>query len=787
MLRKLASLTVASLLLASAAPAWADGTGAAAPSSGGGPVTVSGLDLAIIFIYLIGIVLLGCWAGMRRKGAKGSDYFLAGKSLSWPMIGLALFATNISTIHLVSFAQNGFTSGLTYGNFEWMAAFTLVILALFFAPFYLRSQVATLPDFMEKRYSRGSRDFLAILSIFSAIAVHIGFSLHTGAIVLEGTILQSMGWDIALGSPNFFWYHLITIIVLCGVTAIYTIVGGLLAVVLTESIQTIVLLVGAICITVIGYNMVGGWAELKANVHPVNLTILRPATDPTGITWYAVFLGYPVLGVWYWCTDQTIVQRVLGAKDENHARIGPLFAGFIKILPVFLFVLPGVMALALVNTGKIPPLPVNGDGSPMTERTYTHMIKTMLWPGMQGIVIAAMLAALMSTVSGALNSIATLFSYDIYKRWRPQTEDKKLVWIGRVATFVAMCVAIAWSCAISGLGTTIFQAMVDVFPVVAPPTAVVFLWGVFWKRTSAKAALWTLIGGSAVGMVIYVLKLLGNYGVLAGYVYPWLGTVGLSQVQPNLDAILAINSLFMSFLLFALESVFIFLFSFAFPHRHTAESEALVWRSPWDALRRSETTWRGVFDFRMLSALLVVTMAVLYFVFSTDTTYYPVSGEVNLDGKPVIGAMVYLDNDDDQLDAELSTGIAGTYAFGTTERAGGAPAGAQYRVRIEPRYDYLVRMKPGPMEEVEQVLAFMPTGTPVEEESADGPRRFVIQTKTPQVVPVADGAVVRVLQATAVPAKYRDFDSSGLGFSVPAETAEIDLRLDRDDQVAASP
>ncbi len=777
MLRILPLALTGLVLLAPATPVWAAGTGTAAEAAGS--VRVSGLDLAIIFVYLIGIVVLGCWAGMRRKGSQGSDYFLAGKSLSWQVIGLALFATNISTIHLVSFAQNGFTSGLTYGNFEWMAAFTLVVLALFFAPFYLRSQVATLPDFMEKRYSRGSRDFLAVLSIFSAIAVHIGFSLHTGAIVLEGTILQSLGWEVAQGSPNFFYYHLLTIVVLCGVTAIYTIVGGLLAVVLTESIQTIVLLVGAICITAIGYHMVGGWAELKANVHPVNLTILRPSTDPTGITWYAVFLGYPVLGVWYWCTDQTIVQRVLGAKDENHAQVGPLFAGFIKILPVFLFVLPGVMALALVNMGKIPPLPVNADGSPMTERTYTHMIKTMLWPGMQGIVIAAMLAALMSTVSGALNSIATLVSYDIYKRWRPQTDDKKLVWIGRMATFAAMCVAIVWSTAISGLGTTIFQAMVDVFPVVAPPTAVVFLWGVFWRRTSAQAAFWTLIGGSVVGMVLYVLKLLGNFGVLDGRVYPWLSANGLGSIQPNLDAILAINSLFMSFILFALESVFIFLFSLAFPHRHTAESESLVWRSPWQALRRSETTWRGVLDFRVLSLLLIATMVALYFAFSSDVTHYPIAGDVTLEGKPVIGAVVYLDTEDDRLDAELPTGLSGTYAFGTTERAGGAPAGTHYRVRIEPKHDYLVLMDRGQTGQVAQVLAFMPTGTFVEERTEGGQRQFVIGTEQGKVVPVAGDALVQVLKATDVPERYWAQESSGLDFMVRAGPVEVDLELRR--------
>jgi SSS family solute:Na+ symporter len=727
-------------------------------------VKISGTDLAVIVAYLVGIVALGCWAGVRRKEAKGSDYFLAGRSLTWPMIGLALFATNISTIHLVSFAQNGYTSGLTYGNFEWMAAFTLVILSLFFAPFYLRSNVATLPDFMEKRFSRGSRDYLAILSIFSAIVVHIGFSLHTGAIVLEGTVLQS------LGIPQPEKYHGLTILAMCGITAIYTIVGGLLAVVLTESIQTIVLLAGSFCITWIGFQMIGGWSELKASVHPVNLSMLRAGNDPTGITWYAVFLGYPVLGVWYWCTDQTIVQRLLGAKNENHARIGPLFAGFIKILPVFLFVLPGVICLGLINKGVahggIPPLPVRPDGTPMTERAYTHMIKTMLWPGMQGVVIAAMLAALMSTVSGALNSIATLCSYDIYQRFKPGADDRHLVRVGRIATFAAMCVAVLWSMGIGKLGETIFQAMVDVFPVVAPPTAAVFLWGVFWRRTSARAALWTLIGGSVLGLIIYALKTLDSFGVIQ-----------LDRISPRLASFLAVNSLFMAFILFVAESALIFLVSLLRPHRHTAESEALVWRSPLDALR-GETAWRGLLDFRVMALLLVLTMVGLYWGFSSSETYYPIAGKVTLDGKPALGVKVILDTTDERLDGELLTGVDGTYHFATPQLAGGAPAGTKYRIRIVPAWDFLVRLKKGQPGQLEEVLASMPAGAQIEQRVVGGKKVFVLSTQPKQTTVVVDADTpVALWRAAAVPDRYRSFQTSGLDCVVKAGENHVDLPL----------
>ncbi len=629
----------------------------------GDNVGLTAIDLVVIFGYLVGIVLLGSWAGLRRKKTTVTDYFLANRSLTWPVIGMALFATNISTIHLVSFAQNGYTSGMTYGNYEWMAAFTLIILSLFFAPFYLRANVATLPDFMEKRYSRACRDYLAVLSIFSAIVVHIGFSLLTGAIVLEGTLLH-------LFCEHPERYRVLTVLAICGATAIYTIIGGLLAVVITEAIQTVVLLLGSVFMTVIGFWMIGGWEGLRAYVHPINLTMVRPASDPTGVSWYAVFLGYPVLGVWYWCTDQTIVQRVLGAKDEDHARLGPLFAGFIKILPVYLFVLPGIICLGLIHAGKIPPLPLTEDGLPNTEQTYTHLIKTLLWPGMRGIVLAAMLAALMSTVSGSLNSIATLFSYDIYRRFRPQVTDEYLVRVGRIATFVAMCVAVVWTLSINPKSTVIFQAMVDAFPVVAPPTATVFLWGVFWRRTSSRAAFAILVGGSLVGLVVFILTRL-----------EWI----------------QINSLFMAFVLFVAESIAIVLLSLLWPHQHTAESAQLVWANPLEALRREGVRSTRI-DYRWAALALFVTMIGLYWWFTSPQPYHPLAGRIFINGQPAAGVFVFLDSEDDRLDALLLTDENGRFQYGSKFRAGGAPPGATFRVSLcpgEPVFRLLDSEHPG--------------------------------------------------------------------------------------------
>ncbi len=679
---------------------------------------------------------------------------------------------------------------------------------------------------------------MAILSIFSAIVVHIGFSLHTGAIVLEGTLLPTLGVD----QPERF--RALTILGLCGVTAIYTIVGGLLAVVVTESIQTVVLLVGSLCLTAIGLWMIGGWGRLVELVHPVNLSMLRASNDPTETTWYAVFLGYPVLGIWYWCTDQTIVQRVLGAKSEYDARMGPLFAGFIKILPVFLFVLPGVICLGLVNlgveNGGLPPLPTRPDGSPMSERTYTHMIQTMLWPGMRGVVIAAMLAALMSTVSGSLNSIATLVSYDIYRRFDPQASERRLVRVGRIVTFLAMCVAVGWSLVIARLGETIFQAMVDVFPVVAPPTAVVFLWGVFWRRTSARAALWTLVGGAGVGMMIYGAKLMENFGL-----FELLLGRSLQATSPWLADFVKTNGLFMAFILFVAESLFIWAVSLIWPHRHTPESLALVWRTPLDALRDGSVR-PGLRDYRVVAALLILTMIGLYWAFSTREVYYPIHGQVSLDGKPVIGAVVELQTDEPRLCAELCTGLTGQYHFATPQRAGGAPAGTQYRVRIRPSKDYLVRLitpdSPGrkssegpkspdseqtgtlphetdalraslatprsgrtgnllnvagrkgfsglsqaaraegtqPIDpaEIAEILAWLPAGTPVEETFQGDKRvfRFPLGQQIKQISVPADAPVVLV-RATAIPPKYQDYATSGIRWRIdPSDPAFEPLR-----------
>ena len=535
---------------------------------------IHGWDLGIVVFYFVAIVALGCWAGLRKKrSGQASDYFLAGKSLGWPVIGLALFATNISTVHLVSLAQEGYTNGLAYGNFEWMAPFILIILALFFAPFYIRSRITTLPDFLEKRYSRVSRDWLSVMSIVSAIFIHIGFSLYAGAVVLKGMF----GFD-----------EMHSIILIAGLTGIYTIVGGLLAVVWTESVQTIILLLGAIILTAISYVKVGGWVGLREGIDPHLLTIMRPSGDASGLPWYSVLLGYPIIGIWYFCTDQTIVQRVLGARDEQHARIGPIFAGFIKILPVFVFVLPGLICLALVNKGVIPALPLTAEGEPDAAQTYSHMIAYLLPVGIRGIVAAALMAALMSTVSGALNSVATLFTYDLYKRWDTVASERKLVLVGRVVTFVGMVLAVLWS-PYCGKFPTVFQGINAAIAYIAPPIVVVFVFGVFWKKASSRACITTLVVGSALGLCVFLCDFLTLFG--------W-----------------GVPFMMASFYLACICAVVMIATSLLTPEVFTEERSRLVWKSFAEPLR--DKGWPGLGNYKLLSLILAVCMIALYVVFT---------------------------------------------------------------------------------------------------------------------------------------------------------------------------
>lgn len=559
---------------------------------------ISSLDWTIIGIYLLAVVGLGVTAGfLRRRGERGGEgrhYFLAGNTLAWPVIGLAMFAANISTVHLVSLAETAYKFGLVFGNFEWMAGFTLILLSLFFAPLYLRSRVATLPDFLERRFNRGCRDVLSVVSLFSAIVIHMGVALYTAAWVLRGILGLPPGATI-LGVDAL----LLFIIVLGLLTGVYTMLGGLLAVVWTESVQTVLLLTGAVVVTVVGYLKVGGWSVLAGTLathpHPlasvpgsnVNwgtgnfLHMARDAGDPSGMAWYSILLGYPVLGIWYWCCDQTIVQRVLAAKDERHARLGPLFCAFLKIWPVFFFVLPGVICVALVQQNAFA-----GQAPQNAADTYTFLLTHLLPIGLKGLVVAAMLAAAMQTCSAALNSTATLVAYDLCKRHRPNISDHQLVGIGKITTVLGTLLAIVCS-PLFGHYTTIFEGINKLISYVAPPITAVFLLGVFWRRASAPAAFLTLVAGMVLGLAAFLLD--------------WNGWFRM-------------DFMLLAFVLLVACLIIMVAATLRFPQPLKPEAEPLVW-SDWRQPLRGEAGGRGLGNYRVATVAVLVVFVALYLTF----------------------------------------------------------------------------------------------------------------------------------------------------------------------------
>lgn len=541
------------------------------------------LDWVVIVAYLAGIVGIGCYAGLRKRREEGANrYFLASHSLRWPSIGMALFATNISCFHLVSLAQAGYDGGLVQGNFEWMAAFTLVLLSLFFVPFYIRAKVATLPDFLEKRYCRACRDWLAMVSMVAAIVFHIAFPLSTGWLVLHG-VFQIDKWTC--------------ILVVCSLTAVYTVVGGLAAVVMTETIQAIVLIIGAMVITAFAYAKVGGWNHmvevLQQTQETARLSMLHAAGPNELYPWYSIFLGYPVIGIWYWCADQTIVQRVLGAEDENHARLGPLFCALVKILPVFIFVLPGLLFWVLMQDHSLDGVTVEN-----SKEVYGIMIKSLLPPGLLGVMAAALMAALMGNLASAANSISTLFSYDLWKRFFPETPERRLVLIGRTATFVSFLVGIALVPALDRY-ESVFTAANKVICHIAPPITCVFLLGIFWSKASARSAKLTMWLGSAMGALLFALTTLHTWRPeTLAWLPPFFYETPFMVMAFYMLVICAVLQIGLSYLLPKL------------PHE---DPERLSWANPLQALQSAG--WSGLGDYRYWAVAVCAIMTTLYVVF----------------------------------------------------------------------------------------------------------------------------------------------------------------------------
>ena len=437
------------------------------------------LDLAIIGVYFL--VVFGIGFYFSRKERTSEQYFLAGRDIGWFFIGASLFVSNISTEHFIGLSGTGASSGLAVGHFEWLACLILLILGWVFVPFYLRSNVFTMPQFLERRFNRQCAVYLAGISIIAYIFTKISVQLYAASVVLE----RVAGWSL--------WK---TAVVLVIATGVYTIAGGLAAVIYTDTVQTLILIAGAAALTIIGLHRVGGFEHLRTMVPPSYFHMMKPASDAQ-FPWTGIFFGAPILGIWYWCTDQVIVQRVLSARDEGHAKAGTIFAGFLKILPVFLLVLPGIIAYALFPDQVVKP-----------DYAYPTLVLNLLPVGLVGLVMAALLAAVMGAMSSVFNSASTLVTLDFYKKIRPQANEHQLVMFGRIATGGMVLLGLLWVPFIHLLSAELYIYLQSVQAYISPPIAACFIIGILWPRVNGQGALSSLLTGFVLGAARFVFEVL---------------------------------------------------------------------------------------------------------------------------------------------------------------------------------------------------------------------------------------------------------------------------------------
>jgi len=441
-------------------------------------VRLVAIDFVVIVLYFIVIFAIGFY--FARKERTTTDYFLASRDVAWWAIGASLFSSNIGSEHFIGLAGSGAASGMAVGHFEWLASIIVLILGWVFVPFYLRSNVYTMPEFLERRYNSSCRTYLASISIIAYIFTKIAVAIFAGAIVLQAVL----GWSM--------WKSAFALII---ATGIYTVAGGLAAVIYTEVIQTVVLILGALMLLFIGLDQVGGFAGLRASVPEDFFHMMKPPDHPD-FPWTGIFFGAPILGIWYWCTDQVIVQRVLSAKDEGHAKAGTVVAGFLKILPVFMLVMPGMIARALYPA----------EMSANSNSAFPILVVRLMPVGLEGIVVAAMLAALMSSLSAVFNSSSTIFTIDFYQKLRPNASERHLVFVGRVATVIMVALGLLWIPFMGRISNQLYVYLQSVQAYVSPPIAAVFLFGVFWKRVNGQGAIAALLTGFALGAARFILE-----------------------------------------------------------------------------------------------------------------------------------------------------------------------------------------------------------------------------------------------------------------------------------------
>ena len=485
---------------------------------------LQGWDLVVLVLYFLVIIGVAAWVALQ-KNKSSEDYFLAGRHVGWFVIGTSIFASNIGSEHVVGLAGTGFESGTPMAHYE-LHAWIVLLLGWLFLPFYMRSGVFTTPEFLEKRFDERSRWFLSLFSIVAYVLTKVSVTIYAGGIVVSELL------DIP------FWYGAIGIVIFTG---IYTIIGGLRAVVYTEAFQAIILIVGSSIITWLGLQEVGGWGQLRETVtavSPDHFDMWRPMSDPD-FPWTGLLIGGSITGIWYWCTDQYIVQRTLAANNIKIGRRGAIFGAYLKLLPILIFLIPGIIALAL--TIQQP----NVYQVTQADRAFPMLVTTLLPTGLKGLVAGGLMAALMSSLASVFNSCSTLITMDIYKKLKPDHSEAEFIRVGRIATTIIVILGIIWIPIMGRIGGGVmYQYLQNVQSYIAPPVTTIFLMGILWKRVNAKAAISTLMAG----LVLLVLR-------LGSEIY----------YQPEIAQGVEINALLFSFatINFSHMAIFLFLFSVA--------------------------------------------------------------------------------------------------------------------------------------------------------------------------------------------------------------------------------
>jgi solute:Na+ symporter, SSS family len=532
---------------------------------------LSALDWAIIAAYFAVIFVIAFWPTRKAKDDKESEeYFLAGRNVGWFVIGASIFAANIGSDHVIGLAGSGAAGEMPAAQFEIIGSFALLILGWLFVPFYLKSGVYTMPEFLERRYCSGARLYLAIVSVIGYVLTKISVTIAAGGIVFE-TLMGVNFWTGAI---------IITI-----ATGIYTIVGGLRAVLYTDLAQIFLIIGGSVIVTLIGLQKIGGWEQLRASVEPEALNLWRATSDPK-FPWPGLVFGTIILGVWYWCTDQFIVQRTLSARNIDAAQKGTIFAALLKQLPLFIFVIPGLIAYVLMKRGVIH--------YQRADQALPALIGGLLPTGLKGLVLAGLLASLMSSLSAVFNSCATVVTMDLYRRVAPQASEHRLLRVGQIVTVVMVLLSLLWIPFIRVLSSGLYTYIQNVQAYIAPPIAAVFLVGVLWSRANAKGAMAALLVGFVIGAGRLLLE------------------INKTSLSGAMLVLVRINFLNFALLLFALSVLILVIVGFVTtPPPRERIANLILWNR--DAYRQQRGRTRTNV---ILSASVLVVVAIIWIYFS---------------------------------------------------------------------------------------------------------------------------------------------------------------------------